>query len=84
MTEKDILLGFKKDSLRGLQHLREMEESLYCLIALLKNTPDWQKKDLKSCLKQLFMENRETQYDLETFFCLWVKEKFKRTNSLCQ
>lgn len=75
MERQNIIIGFKKESLVGLKHLRDMEESFYGLIGLLQNTPDWQKADLKACLKSLFMAFRENQYDLERFFCLWVNEK---------
>ena len=77
MERQNIIMGFKKESLVGLKHLRGMEESLCSLIDLLKNTPDWQKDDLRGCLKSLFMAFRENQYDLERFFCLWVNEKLQ-------
>ena len=78
MEAKDFILnGFKKDSLKMLERLFELEQIYYYLINLLYKTPEWQKKDLRFCIKTTFMEFRETHYLMEEFFCLWVKEKFK-------
>ncbi len=77
MEAEEIITGFKKESLRSLDYLLEMETIIYHFIDLLIKTPEWQKKTLRFCTKTTFMQFRETHYKMEEFFCLWVKEKFK-------
>ena len=77
MEAKEIITGFKKESLNFNENLLGMETAIYGLINLLLKTPEWQKKDLRFCIKTTFMEFRQVHYQMEEFFCLWVKEKFK-------